>query len=131
MPIRTLFLSLGLLWSCLAWCADPPPEAPAAPAPPAEPAPASAPAQEPAPGPVFPRLMSEREAAQPPAPPARVDESAALRERVLAAARSLRNMGMLTLSAVLGLFGSALAGVLIALAVHTLRERRAARKAGG
>jgi type IV secretory pathway VirB10-like protein len=85
--------------------------------------------------PVFPKLMTVEEAARPPAArPQRQDEAAAqssaqslaMGQRIADAARSLRNMGMLTLSAVLGLLGSALAGGLLALFVSNLRERRAA-----
>ncbi|WP_028080812.1 hypothetical protein [Solimonas soli] len=113
MPL--VLLALLLVAPHLAAAAEPP--APAASAPP----PAEAPEA------VFPRLMTVQEAAQTPeqkAEEARHAQSLALGERLLQTAQSLRNMGVLTLSALLGLIGSGLVGALIALVVSRLRERR-------
>jgi hypothetical protein len=127
MPIRPLLLAALLLSSPLAALAasDPPPPA-------AAPPPADAPLPPPANGPVFPKLMTTKEADQTPeqkTAAAKQAQSNAVGERLLETARSLRNMGMLALSAIVGLIVSGAIGAMIALGVNAYRERRAAAAA--
>ena len=134
MSIRCLLVAALLSSPLAALAADPPPDQKTAPA--AAPAPQAAAAQtgeRPAAEPqaVFPKLMTVQEADQTPeqkAEAARQAQSEAVGERLMSAARSMRNMGMLALSGILGLIVSGLVGGLIALGVNAYRERRAARQ---